>query len=93
MSSTIPSGASQDSQQEIERLHARVAALETELIEVQARANQAVSEWQERAYWLDRWHLDLNAIMRRRGASEVRALLRAMRAFIRFFKRAKRRLS
>ena len=27
--------------------------------------NAVVAEWQERAYWLDRWHLDLNALMRR----------------------------
>ena len=28
---------------------------------------------QERTYWLDRWHLDLNALMRRPGAAELRA--------------------
>jgi hypothetical protein len=75
-----------------ERLRARVDALESELVEVQARANAAVAEWQERAYWLDRWHLDLNALMRRRGASELRALLRAVRAAGRAFKRLKRSL-
>ena len=47
---------------------------------MQASANAAVAEWQERAYWLDRWHLDLNALMRRPGASELRAALRAVRA-------------
>jgi hypothetical protein len=75
-----------------ERLRARVDALELELVEVQARANAAVAEWQERAYWLDRWHLDLNALMRRRGASELRALLRAVRAVGRGVKRVKRSL-
>ncbi len=54
-------------------------ALEAELVEVQARANAAVAQWQERAYWLDRWHLDLNALMRRPGAAEFRAALRAVR--------------
>ncbi len=57
---------------ENERLRARVAALEAELVEVQARTNAAIAKWQERAYWLDRWHLDLNALMRRPGAAELR---------------------
>jgi len=77
---------------ENERLGARVRELEAELVEVQARANAAVAQWQERAYWLDRWHLDLNALMRRRGAAEFRALLRALRAVVWGAKRARRRL-
>jgi hypothetical protein len=77
---------------ELVQLRERVAALEAELVEVQARANAAVAQWQERAYWLDRWHLDLNALMRRPGASELRAALRAIRAVARAFKRARRSL-
>lgn len=77
---------------ENERLRARIEALEAELVDVQARANAAVAEWQERAYWLDRWHLDLNAVMRRPGAAEARAALRAIRAAVRFFKRLRRGL-
>jgi hypothetical protein len=80
-------------QSEIERLRARVAALESELVEVQARANEQVAAWQERAYWLDRWHVDLNAVMRKPGASEFRALLRAARSVVWGLKRLKRRLS
>jgi len=76
-----------------EHLRTRIAALESELVEVQAKANAAVAEWQERAYWLDRWHLDLNALMRRPGASELRAALRAIRSVVRMFVRAKRRVS
>lgn len=79
-------------QQENERLRARIGALEEELVETQARANMAVAKWQERAYWLDRWHLDLNALMRRPGASEFRAGLRAVRAVGRAFTRLKRSL-
>ncbi len=75
---------------ENERLRERVSALETELVEVQARANEAVARWQDRAYWLDRWHLDLNAVMRRRGAAEFRAGLRAVRSVMRFFKKLRR---
>lgn len=74
------------------RLRERVAALESELVEVQARANAVVAEWQERVYWLDRWHVDLNALMERPGASEFRASLRAVRSVVRLFKRLKRRL-
>lgn len=77
---------------ENERLRARAAALEAELVEVQARANAAVAQWQERAYWLDRWHVDLNALMKRPGAAEFRALLRAMRSVGRAYKRLKRSL-
>jgi hypothetical protein len=76
---------------ELDALRARVAALEAELVEVQSRANASVGEWQERAYWLDRWHLDLNALMRRRGASEFRAVVRALRSVVWAAKKAKRR--
>jgi hypothetical protein len=67
-------------QQELERLRARVAELEHELGEQAARTNRALASYQERVYWLDRWHLDLNALMRRRGASEFRAAVRAVRS-------------
>jgi len=77
---------------ENERLRARVAALESELLEVQARTNAAVAEWQERAYWLDRLHIDLNALMARPGAEEVRGALKAVRAVFWRLKRIKRRL-
>jgi hypothetical protein len=78
---------------EIEQLRARVAALEAELVEVQSRTNAAVGEWQERAYWLDRWHLDLNAAMRRPGAAEFRAAVRAVRSVAWALRRLRRRLS
>jgi hypothetical protein len=77
---------------ENERLRARVAALESELVEVQTRANAAVAEWQERAYWLDRLHIDLNALMARPGANEVRLTLKALRAVYWWLKRVRRRL-
>jgi hypothetical protein len=80
-------------QSENEMLRARVATLESELVEVQARADAAVAQWQERAYWLDRWHLDLNALMRRPGAAELRAALRAIRSVVRAYKRTRRALS
>jgi hypothetical protein len=79
-------------QSENARLRARIDELERELVEVQARANAAVAEWQERAYWLDRWHLDLNAIMRRPGAAQFRAAIRAVRSVVWALTRLKRRL-
>ena len=77
---------------EIERLRARVEALESELVDVQARANAAVAEWQERAYWLDRLHIDLNAVMRRPGANQLRLGLKAVRTAYWQLKLVKRRL-
>jgi hypothetical protein len=82
----------QELQREVEHLRARLAALESELVETQARTNATVAEWQERVYWLDRWHLDLNALMRRRGAAELRASVRVVRPLFRVLRRAKREL-
>jgi hypothetical protein len=79
-------------QGEIERLRARLAALESELVEIQSAANDAVGHWQERAYWLERWHLDLNRAMRRPGALQLLGALRAVRWVWWRSKRLKRRL-
>lgn len=87
---TTETSTEQQLQAEVERLRGRLAALESELVEVQAHANDAVAEWQDRAYWLDRWHLDLNALMRRPGASQARRVLRALRAPAWLLKRALR---
>jgi hypothetical protein len=54
-------------------------ALEREHVEQLARAHAALAAAQDRSYWLDRWGLDLNALMRKPGASRVRALLRWLR--------------
>lgn len=91
MTETVESQTTeQQLREEIARLQARLHALESELVEVQAHANDAVAAWQDRAYWLDRWHLDLNALMRRPVAGRVRALLRAARAPVRLLRRALR---
>jgi hypothetical protein len=78
---TMPSET--DQQQEIERLRARVAQLERELVDQRARYQRIVAESQERLYWLERWHVDLNALMRKPGADELRAAFRAVRAVVR----------
>jgi hypothetical protein len=90
--SAAETSSEQQLQAELVRLRARVDELELELVEVQSRANAVVAEWQDRAYWLERWHLDLNALMRKPGAAEFRALVRAVRAVVWAAKKAKRRL-
>lgn len=77
---------------ELVRLRARVASLEQELVQTHARANAAIAAAQERVYWLDRWHLDLNALMQRPGAAEFRGFVRALRAVFRALRKAKRAL-
>lgn len=77
---------------EVEVLRARVAELEERLLETEAWANRAVAAAQERTYWLERWHLDLDALMRRRSAVRARAALRALRGVYRVLVVAKRRL-
>jgi hypothetical protein len=77
---------------ELVRLRARVASLEQELAQTHARANAAIAAAQERAYWLDRWHVDLNALMQRPGAAEFRGLLRGLRAVFRALLRVRRAL-
>jgi hypothetical protein len=60
-----------DQQGELRALRARVEELELELAERTARANAAVAAAEDRSYWLDRFRIDLNAVMRRRGPRAV----------------------
>ena len=73
-----------------EELRGRIASLESELVLQAARTNAITAEAQERVYWLDRWHLDLNELMRRPGAAQVRWLMRAARQPLRLAKHLKR---
>jgi hypothetical protein len=81
-----------DERTELEALRHRVLELERERAEQVAAANAAVAAVQERVYWLDRWHLDLNALMARPGAAEFRGAVRIAREAIRTVRRAKRKL-
>ena len=81
-----------DPRSEVELLRARVAELEAELVEISARSNAAVAEAQAQTYWLERWHVDLNALMGRPGAEELRLGLRGIRSVARRVRRLKRRL-
>jgi hypothetical protein len=68
---------------QLRALQERVEALEQERALEIARANAALAAAQDRSYWLDRWGLDLNALMRRRGASELLTAMRAVRLIVR----------
>jgi hypothetical protein len=75
---------------ELELLQARVGALEAELLELEASANRAVAEAQEKTYWLDRWRVDINAIMERDAARRVLAAAERGRALWQALTRAER---
>ena len=71
----------------------RLEELERRHTEEIARANAALAAAQDRSYWLDRWNLDLNALMRKPGAGVVRAAFRALRAVYRVLYDTRNRLS
>jgi hypothetical protein len=91
MSDGVPGVEGRASGAEIERLRARVAMLESQVTDVEAWANRAVAEAQARTYWLDRWHVDLNALMRRRSADRARAAARRARSVYRSVRSLQRR--
>jgi hypothetical protein len=71
-----------DAQRELEALRARIAELEHELEERTASANAAVAAAQDRIFWLDRFRIDLNSLMRRSGPRTVWAAVRLAAAFV-----------
>ena len=77
---------------ELDFLRGRVAELEAEHAELIRRTAETVAAAQERAYWLDRWHVDLNAVMARPAAARVRAAARALRMPVRAARALNRRL-
>jgi hypothetical protein len=68
---------------EVVELRRRLAEAERELATRSAEANAAIAAAQDRSYWLDRWHLDLNAVMRTPPGRALDAVLRALRAVYR----------
>ena len=63
-------------------LSRRLDELERERAEQVAKANAALAAAQDRSYWLDRWGVDLNRLMRRPGASELLTAMRAVRLIL-----------
>lgn len=72
---------------EVAELRRRLAEAERELATRSAEANAAIATAQDRNYWLDRWHLDLNAVMRTRPGRALDAGLEALRAVYRRVRR------
>jgi hypothetical protein len=76
---------------EVAALRARVAELEAQLVETQRTTAALVARTQDRVYWLDRWHLDLDALMRRPGVLPALRALKAARSVQWAVKRQMRR--
>ena len=83
----------QELEAEVERLRARVAELEALLAEQGRATNALVARSQEQLYWLERWHVDLDAVMRKPGAQQGLELVKALRGAVRSVRRVKRRVS
>jgi len=73
-------------------LRARIADLEAERAELLRRTNEAIAAAEEKTYWLDRWNLDLNALMRKPGAAAFRGAIRASRRASARLRELRRRL-
>lgn len=58
---------------------ADLAEVEREHVEQLARAHAALAAAQDRSYWLERWGVDLNELMRRPGARRARGAMRSAR--------------
>ena len=81
-----------DTRDEAAALRRQIAGLEDEQAERLAAAHAALAQAQDRYYWLDRWGVDLNTVMRRKGAQRIRLALRVARAGARVAIEVKRRL-
>jgi hypothetical protein len=68
---------------EVVELRRRLDEAERELATRSAQANTAIAAAQDRSYWLDRWRLDLNALMRTAPGRALDALLRSLLAIYR----------
>lgn len=78
--------------EEVAALRSRVADLEAELAEQARRTAGLVAEAQEKLYWLERWHVDLDKLMAKPGAIPALDALKRVRSASRSVKRTKRRL-
>lgn len=78
---------------QIATLEARVLELEQELHDQAARTAAVVAESQEKLYWLERWHVDLDKVMARPGAVPALETLKRARSLVRSVRRLRRRLT
>jgi hypothetical protein len=72
---------------EVAELRRRLDEAERELATRSAEANAAIAAAQDRSYWLDHWHLDLNSVMRTRAGRFLDATLELLRAVYRRVRR------
>lgn len=71
-------------------LRARVADLEAQLADQARATNELVARSQEKLYWLERWHVDLDVVMAKPGAVRALDLVKGLRGVVRTVRRAKR---
>lgn len=91
MTDTPPS-PSDERDVELERLRRRVIELEAELAEQSRRSAGVVARSQEKLYWLERWHIDLDTVMAKPGAVPALEALKSVRSGVRSVKRFTRRV-
>lgn len=84
--------AGSDTETEVTALRARVTELEAQLAEQQRATAQLVARSQEKLYWLERWHVDLDVVMRKPGVQQALGAVKAVRGLLWKAKRAARRL-
>ncbi|MEA2273994.1 MAG: hypothetical protein QOI98_2702 [Solirubrobacteraceae bacterium] len=77
---------------ELETLRARLTELERERSEEIAGAVALAAAAQHRVYWLDRWQVDLNALMSTRRGMALRVLIRLLRWPVRIARRLARQV-
>ena len=90
---TTETPAAEHQAAEIAALRARVAELEAQLAEQARATNALVARSQEKLYWLERWHVDLDRVMARPGAEQALEGVKKLRGAVRAVRRAKRRLT
>jgi uncharacterized coiled-coil protein SlyX len=78
---------------EVVALRARVAELEAQLAEQSRATNALVARSQEKLYWLERWHVDLDNVMSKPGAEQALELVKKLRGGVRTLRRTKRRIT
>ncbi|HEX3279173.1 MAG TPA: hypothetical protein VHR40_11690 [Thermoleophilaceae bacterium] len=72
---------------EVAELRRRLDAAEREQTTRAAEANAAIAAAQDRSYWLDRWRLDLNGVMRTPAGRALNAALELLRSVFRRLRR------
>jgi hypothetical protein len=77
-----------DLERELARTRAALAEAERELAELRASRSAEMARLERQAYWLERWRIDLDALMSRRL---VRIAVKAVGSVLRLATRMRRR--